>query len=163
MTAASCIGVAIEESAAIPETYSFKRAADRLGVLSGTTRLRRQHNTAQLKDGLRETGDWANSASNRGPITFDRRRLPRKEMKGFAMAVFTQGACAGTVVRVELVDGSHTGLGIKCPIEITLGSSFSLIPEHPMMPRAVGLAVRCEDAEGGFRIGLRTRLGVVAA
>ncbi|MBL9000360.1 MAG: hypothetical protein JNK25_04420 [Phycisphaerae bacterium] len=96
-------------------------------------------------------------------LPFDRRRLPRKVMSGFAMAVFTAGISAGTVVRVELIDGSHTGLGIRCPIPIEPGASFSLIPEDRMMPRQVGIAVRCEEEGDQFHLGLRMRRNLMAA
>jgi hypothetical protein len=158
MTAFSFVGVAKSDlREAIPPTYSFKRAAERVAVLNGTTRLRR---------GLDQSGAGSTSPihdDDRGPLTFERRRLPRKVMKGGGVAVFTQDHCAGTVVRVELVDGSHTGLGILSPVAIEPGTSFSLIPDHAMMPRAVGMAVRCDKVEGGYHIGLRTRIGSAAA
>lgn len=97
------------------------------------------------------------------PLPFDRRRLPRKQMSGFAMAVFTAGIAAGTVVRVELIDASHTGIGIKCPIPVEPGASFSLIPEDRMMPRQVGVAVRCEGEGEEFHLGLRMRRNMLAA
>jgi hypothetical protein len=145
MTATSYIGVAIDED--VPETYSFEQAASR--------RVIGAHSVQP---------EWADHSGEQGPMTFDRRRMPRKAMKGHAMAVFTQGLCAGSVVRVELTDGSHTGLGIKSPVPVEAGTSFSLIPEHAMMPRAVGVAVRCELLpDGQYHIGLKTRMGALAA
>ena len=158
MTAFSFVGVAKSDlREAIPPTYSFIRAAERLTVLNGTTRLRR---SIDQSDGLSTA---TIQDDDRGPLTFERRRLPRKVMKGGGVAVFTHDHCAGTVVRVELIDGSHTGLGILSPIAIEPGTSFSLIPDHAMMPRAVGIAVRCEKVDGGYHIGLRTRIGSAAA
>lgn len=140
MTTISCLDVSGDET--LPATYSFAKAASSKGVQP----------------------EWTQNSEKRGPIPFDRRRLPRKAMKGHAMAVFTQGFCAGSVVRVELSDASHTGLGIKSPVAVEPGTSFSLIPEHPMMPRAVGIAVRCEKiAEGHYHVGLKTRVGALAA
>lgn len=107
---------------------------------------------------------WAKEAGESGPLAFNRRRLPRKVMKGGAMAIFTRALCAASVVRIELVDGSHTGLGIKSPVPVEIGTSFTLIPDQAMMPRAVGVAVRCELLEDGqYAVGLRTRLGALAA
>ena len=144
MTTASFIDVATDDS--VPATYSFPK----------TSRLPQSSPPVQ--------SEWADASQERGPITFDRRRLPRKVMKGHAMAVFTQGLCAASVVRIELQDGSHTGLGIKSSVPVEPGTSFSLIPEHPMMPRAVGIAVRCvKIAEGHYHIGLKTRMGAMAA
>jgi hypothetical protein len=111
------------------------------------------------------TPGFVGTESDEGPdsLPFDRRRLPRKVMTGFAMAVFTAGIDAGTVVRVELVDGSHTGLGIRCPIAIEPGASFSLIPEDRMMPRQVGVAIRCEGDGEQYHLGLRMRRNLMAA
>ncbi len=97
------------------------------------------------------------------PLRFDRRRLPRKQMAGFAMAVFSTGFAATTVARVELVDASHTGLCVKSPTPIEEGATFSIIPEDPLMPRRVGITVRCKDADGGFHLGLRMRRDSAAA
>ncbi len=136
----SCFGVQANDG--IPATYSFATAALSRGVQP----------------------EWAQAGDERGPMTFDRRRLPRKAMKGHAMAVFTQGTCAASVVRVELSDASHTGMGIRSSMPVEPGTTFSLIPEHPMMPRAVGVAVRCEKlGEGHYHVGLKTRTGAMAA
>ncbi len=160
MTAFSFIGVAKSDlREEIPPTYSFKRAAERVAVLNGTTRLRRSLD----QSGGVSTATIEDQDQDCGPFTFERRRLPRKVMKGGGVAVFTQDHCAGTVVRVELIDVSHTGLGILSPVAIEPGTSFSLIPDHAMMPRAVGMAVRCEKVDGGYHIGLRTRIGSAAA
>lgn len=97
------------------------------------------------------------------PIAFDRRRLPRKQMSGFAMTVFSFGFAAGTVARVELVDGSHTGLGIKSPVPVEPGAAFSMVPEDRLMPRQVGIAVRCELVDGEYHVGLRMRRSSMAA
>jgi hypothetical protein len=108
--------------------------------------------------------EWLDAGEARGPMKFDRRRLPRKVLKGGAVAVFTQAFCAGSVVRVELTDGSHTGLGVTSPVPVEPGTTFSLIPDHPMMPRAVGVSVRCDKLEDGtYAVGLKTRIGAVAA
>ena len=126
---------------AIPQTFAFP------APLTGTT------------------PGFVSSDPDEGPesLPFDRRRLPRKVMSGFAMAVFTAGIYAGTVVRVELIDASHTGLGIRCPIPVEPGASFSLIPEDRMMPRQVGVAIRCEGDGEQFHLGLRMRRNLMAA
>lgn len=88
----------------------------------------------------------------------DRRKTPRREMKGGAMAVFSSGLGAGTLVRVSLRDASWTGIGIKCPVKVEPGACVSLVPDDSMWPRQTGIVVRCEpDDEGGFLVGLLSR------
>ncbi len=108
--------------------------------------------------------EWLDAGDEGGSLRFNRRRLPRKVLKGGAVAVFTEAFCAGSVVRIELTDGSHTGLGVTSPVAIEPGTTFSLIPDHPMMPRAVGVCVRCQRLENGtYAVGLRTRMGAMVA
>ena len=91
-------------------------------------------------------------------IASERRRIPRREVKGGAMAVFASGRGAGTLTRVELLDASWNGMGIKSPVMVEPGTSVSVIPEHAMSPRQVGIVVRCEKIEEGYRLGLMCRV-----
>lgn len=124
-----------------PSTYSFEVARAALGTTP-----------AVAWTGVPDEADLCE------PLQFERRRLPRKKMSGHAIAVFTSGDCAGTVVRVELVDASHTGIGVICPMAIEPGAAFTLIPEDARMPRCCGIAVRCrqhpDDSDRSI-IGLR--------
>ncbi len=84
----------------------------------------------------------------------DRRKLPRRAMTGGAMAVFSTNIGAGTLARVELLDASWTGIGIKSPIRVDPGAGVSLVPDSPMWPRQTGIVTRCEiDPHGGWRLG----------
>lgn len=87
----------------------------------------------------------------------DRRRIPRKPMQGGAMAVFSSQMGAGTLVHVDLVDASWTGIGIKCPVPVQPGTCVSLVPDSPAWPRQTGVVVRCEAGEGGYSIGLMSK------
>lgn len=91
-------------------------------------------------------------------IASERRRIPRREVNGGAMAVFASGRGAGTLTRVELLDASWNGMGLKSPILVEPGTSVSVIPEHAMSPRQVGIVVRCEKIEEGYRLGLMCRV-----
>ncbi|GEM_PF-846372 len=88
----------------------------------------------------------------------ERRKLPRRVVKGNAMAIFASGRGAGTLTRVELLDASWTGLGLKSTMVVEPGTSVSVIPEHAMSPRHVGIVVRCEAVEGGYHVGLMCRV-----
>jgi hypothetical protein len=90
-------------------------------------------------------------------LQHERRKVPRREVKGGAMAVFSSGRGAGTLARVELLDASWTGLGVVSPMEVEPGTSVSVIPEHAMSPRQIGIVVRCEKFEDGWRLGLQCR------
>lgn len=87
-------------------------------------------------------------------IDSERRKIPRKVLGGGAMAVFSDGLGAGTLVHVELLDASWTGFGLKSPISVGPGCSVSLVPDSPAMPRQTGVVVRCEAIDGGYSIGM---------
>jgi hypothetical protein len=96
-------------------------------------------------------------------LTFDRRGIPRRPIAGRAMAVFTSTNGAGTLVRVELLDASWQGIGVRSPVPVAPGASVSLTPEDAMWPRQIGIVVCCEKNGDGFRLGLRSRLAQAAA
>lgn len=97
-------------------------------------------------------------------VARERRRAPRVGVKGSAMTIFSSGSAAGMLTRVDLVDASHTGLGVTSPIAVSPGTSFSLIPEAVASPRQIGIVVRCEkDEQGLYRLGLRSRFAKAVA
>ncbi|MDX2130792.1 MAG: hypothetical protein SFY69_01910 [Planctomycetota bacterium] len=88
----------------------------------------------------------------------DRRKTPRRTMNGGAMAVFSDGPGPGTLSRVEVLDASWTGIGVRSPAPVMPGSSVSLVPESPMWPRQTGIVVRCEpDGQGAYRVGIMSK------
>ncbi len=87
----------------------------------------------------------------------DRRRVPRRPMPGGGMAVFSNSFGAGTLVRVDLIDASWVGIGVKSPIRVEPGSSVSLVPDSPMWPRQTGVVVRCEVTDDGYIVGLLSK------
>lgn len=93
----------------------------------------------------------------------ERRRTPRRRVSGAAMAVFATGKAAGTLTRVDLLDASYTGLGVMSPVAVEPGTSVSVIPEHAMSPRQVGIVIRCEQMDEGFRLGVQCRAQKAAA
>src|SRR4051812_42350852 len=97
------------------------------------------------------------------PLRFDRRKLPRRPINGHAMAVFTEGKNAGRLLRVELVDASWTGIGVRTAEPVGVGASCSLTPEDSMWPRQVGIVLRCEKDGEGWRVGLQSRMAKAAA
>lgn len=87
----------------------------------------------------------------------DRRRVPRRPMPGGGMAVFSNSFGLGTLVRVDLIDASWTGIGIKSPVKVEPGSSVSLVPDSAMWPRQTGVVVRCEETDDGYIVGLLSK------
>lgn len=96
------------------------------------------------------------------PIALERRQSPRARLSGSATAIFTGGPGAGQLTNVQLVDACAGGLGVLSPVEVAMGSAFSIMPDAGRFPRLTGIVVRCEKHEGGFRLGLAGKLRVAA-
>lgn len=97
-------------------------------------------------------------------VQSERRKIPRRPVKGHAMAIFSGGPSVGTLTRVELLDASWLGIGVKSPVPVELGAGVSLVPEDSMWPRQTGIVVRCErDDDGAYHLGLRSKLNRAAA
>jgi hypothetical protein len=97
-------------------------------------------------------------------VQSERRKIPRRPVKGHAMAIFSGGPSVGTLTRVELLDASWLGIGVKSPVPVELGAGVSLVPEDSMWPRQTGIVVRCErDDDGWYRLGLSSRMSKAAA
>ncbi len=102
----------------------------------------------------RPTSEWL--VDHRTGESPERRRGPRARLAGQAMAVFSAGTSAGSLTFVTLIDASWGGLGVLSPIAVEPGTAFSMVPDAGSFPRAVGMVVRCERADAGFRLGLAT-------
>jgi hypothetical protein len=124
-------------------------------------------------------------------LSFERRAWERVARVGGAMAAFYDEDGAVCLTRVELVDASVSGLGLRCPMAIAPGTRFSLFAGGLPLPHVSGVVVRCEvesaqwcpadrdtleserrmrigadDPEGdgvAFRVGLRCDSRVAAA
>jgi hypothetical protein len=96
-------------------------------------------------------------------IEFDRRKLPRRPVSGHAMAVFTENNGPGKLTRVELLDASWVGFGVRTSEPVAVGALCSLTPEDAMWPRQVGIVLRCDRDGDGYRVGLQSKLAKAAA
>ncbi|USN99854.1 MAG: hypothetical protein H6810_04105 [Phycisphaeraceae bacterium] len=92
----------------------------------------------------------------------ERRRVPRYESSGSAVADFG-GADGGHVVAgVDLVDSSASGLGFVSPTPATPGQRVRIFLGHSPVPGRSGRVARCFALPGpdgrprGYRIGLDT-------
>lgn len=94
--------------------------------------------------------------------SMDRRRVPRYETSGSAVADFGDGRSGHIVAGVELVDSSASGLGFISPMPVPLGKNVRIFIGHSPVPGRSGRVARCIEIKGadgrvrGYRIGLDT-------
>ncbi len=94
---------------------------------------------------------------------FDRRNSPRTRASGLAMGTFAKPDGQTALVRVELIDASRSGVGVRSPKPVAIGTVFSLFPDDAFAPSVRGIVARCIEDGDGFIIGLeRTALRRVA-
>jgi hypothetical protein len=96
-------------------------------------------------------------ADDGGVTETDRRRVPRRNVNGTALAVFDGNGTLGALVRVTMLDESLGGVGVLCPVPVEIGSRFSLIPESGIGLRQIGEVMNCVFTPEGYRLGLRNR------
>jgi hypothetical protein len=89
------------------------------------------------------------------PIRFERRGCDRLLQTGSAMAAFFDDDGALSLTRVELLDFSPGGLGLRCPVDIEPGVRFCLYSNAMRLPHTTGIVARCEPDDEEFRVGLR--------
>lgn len=95
-------------------------------------------------------------------LRLERRSGERRAQPGAAMAAFFDEDGALSLTRVELMDSSPGGLGLRCPVEIEPGVRFSLYSGSIPLPHTTGVVARCEPDGDDFRIGLRCDLRLAA-
>jgi hypothetical protein len=88
------------------------------------------------------------------PIPFDRRRHPRSPSEGTLMAAFVCDRAGITLARVERLDTSRHGAGLRCPLEIEPGTRFSLQREGSPLSNDRGVVARCTKSNDHYTLGL---------
>jgi hypothetical protein len=96
-------------------------------------------------------------AADAGMSDGDRRRVPRRAVRGSAMAVFDGNGTVGALVRVALLDESLGGLAVLSPVPVEAGAQFSIVPEAGIGLKQIGEVANCEFTPLGYRLGLRNR------
>ncbi len=92
----------------------------------------------------------------------DRRRVPRYETCGSAVADFGEGPDGHVVAGVELIDSSASGLGFISPTPVPVGRPVRIYIGHSPVPDRSGRVARCIEIKGpdgrirGWRVGLDT-------
>jgi hypothetical protein len=88
-------------------------------------------------------------------LRLERRLAERRPVRGGAMAAFFDEDGALSLTRVELVDASGGGMGLRCPVAVEPGVRFSLYSGTIPLPHTTGVVARCEEEGEEFRVGLR--------
>lgn len=89
------------------------------------------------------------------PFRFERRAEGREAVGGEAMAAFYDEDGALSLTRVELVDESVHGMGLRSPVRVEAGVRFSLHAHGRRLAHTTGMVARCEAAGEKWRVGLR--------
>ena len=104
---------------------------------------------------------WARSAEDR-IRKLDRRYDERQSIAGDGIAAFVDGEGGAKVCKVEFVDASGMGLGIRCGIAVTPGARFTLRPDSGLSQAHAGIVSRCSPDGEGYRLGLKLFLAKAA-
>ena len=88
-------------------------------------------------------------------LKFNRRGYPRKVLTQEVTAVYTDDQGQRGVMRLGVIDGSWTGLGVVTPRDVSMGTRLSFCaPGTPVMTRH-GEVVRREATTTGYRLGIK--------
>lgn len=97
---------------------------------------------------------WARNAEERIRKN-DRRRGERATIAGEGIAAFVDGEGGAKVCRIDFIDASGGGIGIRCGIAITPGSRFTIRPDSGLTQAVGGTVARCIQDGECFRLGLK--------
>lgn len=95
-------------------------------------------------------------------LVFERRSACRTPLEGRAMAAFTDPSGGVAIAYVELLDESTDGLGMRCALDVAVGSKVTLY-NLPRSTSEKGTVVRSSAVDGVSRIGCRVDYSRVAA
>lgn len=109
----------------------------------------------------RELPAWAQKAEAR-IRKLDRRHDERANIDGEGLAAFVDGEGGAKVCKVQFVDASALGLGVRCGIAVTPGSRFTLRPERGLTQAHSGVVCRCTKDGDVYRLGLKLALAKAA-
>jgi len=99
----------------------------------------------------------------RDPFKLERRREERYDADGTLCASYSNGAGRFGITHLQLIDRSPGGLGATTLVRIEPGELVSICPEGSTIPWVRARAVRCEERDGEFVVGLKYCGGAAAA
>ncbi|MFN7021562.1 MAG: PilZ domain-containing protein [Phycisphaerales bacterium] len=88
-----------------------------------------------------------------GPMRFERRREEREAADGSLAASYSGEGRVG-ITRLEVVDRSASGMGVRSRVKIDPGMIVTVCPDGSKIPWLAGRAVRCETEGDGYRVGI---------
>jgi len=88
------------------------------------------------------------------PLRLERRVADRSRARGQGIGTFVDPDGRLWLTRVTLLDRSDSGLGVRCPVPVTRGATFSLSVEGSMTP-VQGVVAHARGRGGAYRLGLR--------
>lgn len=89
-----------------------------------------------------------------GNGTIERRACRRTRVHGEAQIEFDLADHASVAGRVQFIDASVSGLGVRCTEPAPVGSRFTLFPDKVRASSWTGEVVRCVAADGAYTLGL---------
>ena len=95
-------------------------------------------------------------------LKFDRRSSIRLPMTAVAMATFALDDGGTVLTGVEIVETSAVGMGIRSPVEVKIGTRFSLFPDKNNWPAKEGIVSRCSWDGEYYRCGLNLSMAKAA-
>lgn len=108
------------------------------------------------------TGPGPVSPDDLAGLSFERRRVPRYDTCGSAVADFGDGPDGHIIAGVELLDSSAAGLGFASPTPVAVGRDVRVYMGNSPVPGRTGRVARCDEKIGAdgritaYRIGLDT-------
>lgn len=87
------------------------------------------------------------------PLRFERRREDRESAEGSLAASYAGDGRVG-ITRLELIDRSPSGLGVRTRVRIEPGMIVTICPKGSTIPWMAGCAVRCEPDGEAWRVGI---------
>lgn len=87
------------------------------------------------------------------PFRFERRCEDREPAKGALAASYCGEGRVG-ITRLEVMDRSASGMGVRSRVRIEPGMIVTICPEGSTIPWLAGRAVRCEAEGDDYRVGI---------
>lgn len=88
------------------------------------------------------------------PIQLERRCAERQRARGHGVATFVDPDGRLCLTRVSLVDRSESGLGVRAPVPVAPGATFTLAIDGAFA-HAQGVVAHIRARGGTYRLGLR--------